>query len=154
MRVVYVHENDTTNLTRSMFLAGPSPRKAGEYDWRKQARTFLHRLGFDGTVFIPLPRDGEFHEDYDRDAQASWELDHLEMAAVRVFWVPRDLVALPGFTTNVEFGRFSRMPPCVLGYPDGTPKMWYLHFIANRDSVPVYHSLIETLAAALKLLPV
>lgn len=153
MQVVFVHEQAVGSLSRSIFLAGPSPRGSSDYDWRKQARTFLHRLGFDGILFIPLPRDGIYHEDYDHVAQMRWEIEHLEKAAARVFWIPRDLDRLPGFTTNVEFGRYSRMAPCVLGYPDSAPKMRYLHFIAEMDGVPIHHSLIATLDAAINLLP-
>ena len=153
MRLVYALERSSEEFTRSIFLAGPSPRGNGEYDWRKQARIYLHRLGFDGVVYIPLPRDGSYHEDYDHAAQIDWELEHLEKARAIAFWVPRDLKTLPGFTTNVEFGRFSRNGRAILGYPEGTPKMRYLEHIARLDGVPIFHSMEDTLRAALDTLP-
>ena len=123
MRLLYAQEKASSEFSRSLFLAGPSPRGNGEHDWRKQARVLLHRLGFDGMVYIPLPRDGVFQQDdFDHTAQIDWELEHLEKARAIVFWIPRDLRALPGFTTNVEFGRFSRSGHTVLGYPEGTPQ--------------------------------
>ena len=154
MRLLYAQEKSSEKFSRSIFLAGPSPRGNNEYDWRKQARILLHRLGFDGILYIPLPRDEVFQqEDFDHAAQIDWELEHLEKARVIVFWIPRDLSTLPGFTTNVEFGRFSRSGHTVLGYPEDAPKMRYLHHIAKLDGVPVFHTLDETLAAAMNLLP-
>lgn len=153
MRLTYAQEWPSGEFSRSIFLAGPSPRGNDEYDWRKSARTLLHRLGFDGMVYIPLPRDGVFHqEDFDHTTQIDWELAHLEKAGAIVFWIPRDLKSLPGFTTNVEFGRFSRGGRTVLGYPEGAPKMRYLRRIAEIDGVPVFHDMEATLTAAIDML--
>jgi len=148
MNLLYALEPSNPDRN-SIFLAGPSPRGRGEHDWRKVACAWLRETGFSGTVYIPLPRDGVYRPDYDHAAQIDWELEHLETAGVIVFWIPRDLENLPGFTTNVEFGRFSRSGRAVLGYPHGAPKMRYLHHIANLDGVPVFHTLEETLSAAL-----
>ena len=148
MRLIYALETDTEAPARSLFLAGPSPRGNGEYDWRKEACQHLAHIGFDGTVFIPLPRDGAYQTDYDHAAQIDWELEHLEKSGTIVFWIPRDLKTLPGFTTNVEFGRFSRSGRALLGYPVSAPRMRYLHHIADLDGVPVFHSLEQILEAA------
>jgi len=148
VRLVYALEADHKAPARSLFLAGPSPRGKGEYDWRRDACEHLAHIGFDGAVFIPLPRDGVYHADYDHTAQIDWELEHLERAGVIVFWIPRDLETLPGFTTNVEFGCFSRSGRAFLGYPPAAPRMRYLHHIAVLDGVPVFHTLEETLEAA------
>ncbi len=152
MQLVYALERPAEVSRFSLFLAGPSPRGNGEHDWRKLAVSFLEQIGFDGTVFIPLPRSGEYHPDYDHTAQIDWELEYLERASVIAFWIPRDLKTLPGFTTNVEFGRFSRTP-CVLGYPKDAEKMRYLHRIAQIDEVPIRDTLERTLHTAIELLP-
>jgi hypothetical protein len=152
MKILYAGEQTLEDITRSLFLAGPSPRGRGEYDWRKDACAYLRETGFDGTVFSPLPRDGQYHDNYDHEAQIDWELTHLEKAGAIVFWIPRDLATLPGFTTNVEFGRFSRRPRIVLGYPESAPKMRYLHYIARLDQVPVHHTMKQTLQAAVDML--
>ncbi|WP_052025303.1 nucleoside 2-deoxyribosyltransferase domain-containing protein [Asticcacaulis sp. AC402] len=153
VRLLYVHEANPGEDRRSLFLAGPSPRGQGEPDWRKQACAHLNQIGFDGAVYNPLPRDGLYNPNYDHGAQIDWELEHLAKAGTIVFWIPRDLVMLPGFTTNVEFGRFSRRGNVVLGYPDAAPKMRYLHHLANLDGVPVFHSMEQTLDAAVTMLP-
>jgi len=151
MRLVFALEQSETLSNRSIFLAGPSPRGDGEHDWRKQAHASLLRLGFDGTVYIPLPRDGTYLKDYDQPDQIDWRLKYLENAGVRAFWIPRVLNCLPGFTTNVEFGRFSRTT-CVLGYPPEAEKMRYLHRIAEIDGVPICYTLEDTLKTAIDLL--
>ncbi len=153
MILVHALERNAQSPKRSLFLAGPSPRGRGEHDWRKDARAHLDRIGFDGTVYVPLPRNGVYRPDYDHAAQIDWELEHLEKAHAIVFWIPRDLETLPGFTTNVEFGRFSRGGRAILGYPVSAPKMRYLDHIARLDGVPVFHTLEETLQAAAGRMP-
>ena len=150
MNIVYAMERDPAEGARSLFLAGPSPRGQGEANWRIAAVAHLQAMGFDGTVYIPLPRDGVYRADYDHAGQIDWELEYLEKAGAIVFWIPRDLTQLPGFTTNVEFGRFSRSSRAVLGYPASAPKMRYLHHIAMLDGVPVFHTLAETLDAGVE----
>jgi hypothetical protein len=48
--------------------------------------------------------------------------------------VPRDPATLPGFTTNVEFGRFVGRKPCVYGRPDGAPHTGYLDWLYNKTT--------------------
>jgi hypothetical protein len=148
VRRVHALEPGLEAAARSLFLAGPSPRGNGEYNWRNAACQHLEHIGFNGAVYVPLPRDGAYHADYDHAAQVDWELEHLEKAGAIVFWIPRDLETLPGFTTNVEFGRFSRSGRALLGYPPGAPRMRYLRHIADLDGVPVFHSLEQILEAA------
>jgi hypothetical protein len=150
MKLFYASERSADEAVRSLFLAGPSPRGNGEHDWRQEACALLRQMEFKGAVYIPLPRDGVYRDNYDHAAQIDWELEHLEKAGAIVFWIPRDLKTLPGFTTNVEFGRYSRSGRAILGYPKSAPRMRYLHYIADLDGVPVFHTLEETLAAALE----
>jgi hypothetical protein len=53
--------------------------------------------------------------------QVEWEYAGLESCTAVAFWVPRQLPTLPGFTTNVEFGRYVDSGRCVYGRPDGAP---------------------------------
>lgn len=84
MKVLYAREQTTEDGIEAVFLAGPSPRGNGEPDWRKDACHHLEQIGFSGTVYCPLPRDGRYHDNYDYDDQITWELAHLEKAAVIV----------------------------------------------------------------------
>ena len=84
MEVVYVGEEMPETFTKSIFLAGPTPRNKEEVDsWRPDALSILEDKGYDGVVFIPEPRDGEFKHNY--DDQVSWEEKHLNIADCIVF---------------------------------------------------------------------
>lgn len=149
MRDWWAHERPEQVSKRSIFLAGPSPRRQADFNWRPEALAYLETVAFDGDVFIPLPRNGNWLPDY--DAQVEWELTYLHLAWVIAFWVPRSK-KLPGYTTNVEYGLFVGSGKVVLGYPTDAPKMRYLHYLANTHKVPVAHSLPETLNLAIKKL--
>lgn len=149
MQIVYAHQPIPESFERSLFLAGPSPRREADPDWRPRALEALEAQGYDGVVFIPLPESGRAMPSY--DAQVGWEAAAMASSDVLLFWVPRDLKVLPGFTTNVEWGRWESSGRVVLGYPEGAPKMRYLHHWARRWQVPVHHRLDETVAAALAL---
>lgn len=148
LETVYAHEHWNKD-SPSIFLAGPSPREQEGYNWRPKAIQILQELDFNGGVFIPLPRDGNWLSNY--DAQVVWELKCLDRATTVVFWIPRDLICLPGFTTNVEYGLFLKSGKSILGYPPEAEKMRYLHSVAKIFGVPIFHTIRETLACALQL---
>ncbi len=149
MQVIYAHEHPVYRPKLSMFLAGPSPRSDDGYNWRSEALRILNRIGFTGTVYVPLPGDGNWSVDY--DAQIDWENQYLDDATVIAFWIPRDLANLPGFTTNVEFGMYLKSGKIVLGYPEGAAKIRYLDGVARRNNVPVSIELEDTLRNAMAL---
>ncbi len=151
MEVIYAHEHPASRPDLSIFLAGPSPRGDSDYDWRPEALVHLSSVSFIGAVYVPLPRDGMYHSDYDHIAQVDWELQYLEDCDAIAFWVPRDVRKLPGFTTNVEFGLFARSGKAVLGYPPKAQKMKYLHRVAERFSVPIWPTLKQTLISTVWL---
>ena len=149
MEIVYAQRPFPDAWSKSIFLAGPTPR-AGQLvpSWRTEALTYLRKMGFDGAVFVPEPEDGSWLEDY--GAQISWEDQGLHFADIIVFWIPRDLDVLPGFTTNVEFGRWVDSHKVVLGHPPGAPKTRYLDALYQETAQqPVLGTLPETLAGAL-----
>ena len=84
------------------------------YDWRHTALDILNFNNFDGTVFIPIPRNKFYGAAKDEDSwtydnQIEWECKARDIADIIVFWVARDIKnKMPGFTTNVEFGVNSR----------------------------------------------
>ncbi len=147
MQVIYVPEKPPETFSVSIFLAGPSPRAADDLNWRPEALGILEKMGYDGVVFIPLPRSGDWSHGY--DAQIDWELAHLHMADVIAFWIPRDKLKLPGFTTNVEYGMFFDSGKSVLGYPPDAHHMRYLARLAEKAHVPIASTLEETLHLAI-----
>lgn len=132
-----VNTNHTINgydLNNSLFLAGPSPR-GKRVSWRRSALEILKTMNYDGIVFVP-----EFSEDYygefDFNVQVEWEHFCLENCGLIVFWVPRCLETLPGFTTNVEFGRFVTCEKynVIYGRPDRAPHTNYLDWLYKKFS--------------------
>lgn len=136
-RVLYTGEK-ITKTGNTVFLAGPSPRSSSAESWRPDFIKELFDSGFKGTIINPENR--EFNEDFNYDKQVEWEDMGLNAADLIVFWVPRDLDKMPGFTTNIEFGEWMKSGKVVLGFPKDAPKMNYLAYKANKYNVPLVHS--------------
>lgn len=147
MESVYALEELPKSITKSIFLAGPTPRDESGKPWRQEAEKILEELGFDGAVYIPEPRDGKWHGEY--DAQVEWEELCLNQADCIVFWVPRELKTMPAFTTNIEWGRWESSGKIVLGYPKDAEKMSYMKSYANKLNIPTSDSLKDTLKSAI-----
>jgi 8-oxo-dGTP pyrophosphatase MutT (NUDIX family) len=151
---VYARQPLPTKVTKSIFLAGPTPRKPkkGESEvesWRPSALQVLRSLGYDGHVYIPEPADGKWAENYDE--QVEWEEAALNRADCILFWIPRDLERLPGFTTNDEWGLWKYSGKVVLGAPDTAPKVTYQRYYANKLQVPQATTLLKALEAAVDM---
>jgi hypothetical protein len=111
----------------SLFLGGPTPRSAEVPSWRPEALDLLRELQFTGVVLVHERRDWSVKFSY--LDQVEWEYAGLEGCSIIAFWVPRDVQTLPGFTTNVEFGRYVGSGRCVYGRPDGAPHTRYLDWL-------------------------
>jgi hypothetical protein len=143
---VYAQEELPNSVTATIYLAGPSPRDQNTASWRSDALELLAKSGFTGHVFIPLPRNGVFPEDY--QVQAAWEQEAMDRSDIIIFWVPRELEKLPGFTTNVEFGQKVSGKNIVLGFPKDAPKTRFLGYLAERNFVDQANSLPEVIRIA------
>lgn len=155
MQIVYAQQAYPTTVTKTLFLAGPTPRREAE-SWRTDALGILRELGFDGHVFIPEPIDGEWAEDY--ADQVEWERGALERADVIAFWVPRDVTGqspdgngspMPALTTNDEWGTWKASGKVVWGSPGWADSTRYQKYYAKSLGVPQAASLRETLELAL-----
>lgn len=130
MHVVY--SDQQLRIERpSLFLAGPTPRHRSVESWRPAALAILENLNFAGTVLVPERQHRQSRVRYMEQIQ--WEWAGLDNVSVIAFWVPRELVHLPGFTTNVEFGRYIGRKPCVYGRPDAAPKTRYLDALYEKE---------------------
>lgn len=140
----------------SVFLAGPTPdKRAPVPSWRPDAIESLQEQWTGPeplTVLSPESRHGRRADRY--EDQVDWETDARAAADAILFWIPRDLRTLPGFTTNVEFGLDVSSGRAVLGCPPDCPnpeRNRYLIHVARRHGVPVCATLADTVAAALHL---
>lgn len=159
---IYDDEDDLVIRWSSIFLAGPTPRDDMTPSWRPDALRLLRGLGFEGHVFVPEKEGGGWHGVY--DAQVKWEWAALGLASKTVFWIPRDLDTMPGFTTNVEFGFMMANYPdrVILGCPNDAPKTRYLKMMVDEqrafsqslktpmEKVPMVNSLPAALALAVQ----
>ncbi len=157
MHVVYAGEDMPYKFSKSIFLAGPTPRNRDEVkSWRPDALEILRDKGFDGVVFVPEPRGGKFKSEY--DDQVEWEEKYLNIADCIVFWVPRDLSLdkndfpkMAAFTTNVEWGVWCESGKVVFGAPEDAEKVTYLKYYADKYNVPIGDTLTETLENAMDM---
>lgn len=155
--MTFFYEDKALGCNPSIFLAGPVAEDSTyEQSWRKEAVNILARQGFKGSVYIPEYREGESRKGC---GDSTWEWKRLDACDIILFWIPRDLEKLPGFTTNVEFGRYISLRPdaVVLGHPEDAPKMEYLDrlyglYHSNADGYDVAHTLEDTVKDALRRL--
>lgn len=148
LKVVYAKEELPTEVVKSIMLCGPTPRDLEVPSWRPEALKLLEKLGYDGHVLVPEPRDGKFTGDY--IDQVEWEDRSLQMADLIIFWIPRDMKTLPGLTTNIEWGLWADTGKCVLGTPTGAEHVRYLQWMAAKMKVPNYSTLEATLQEAVE----
>jgi len=156
MNQVYSLEKSDVYSKESIFLAGPTYRSEKEGfqngGWRDDALDILQESGFDGTVYIPEFRDNTKPKNWAYEKQVGWELEALRFASVIVFWIPRDLVLLPAFTTNIEFGEWLDSGKIVVGAPEDAPKNRYVFERCHRENIPTSFDLVDCLDNALDML--
>lgn len=147
MKVVYTRQAYPDMGSKSIFLVGPTLRKdglnAGHVSWRVEALKWLEEAGYDGYVYVPEPPDANWQCDY--MDQVEWEHLGLTYATVIAAWICRDMDILPGFTTNVEFGRYVTSGRLIYGRPDGAPKTQYLDWMYSVEGCGVPFNSLEHL---------
>lgn len=130
MKINYSDQEVIKN-EKSIFLAGPTPRGENAKTWRTEACEILKNIGFDGVVYVPEYSTWKPKSDY--VDQAMWERIALTEATVIVFWIPRSLPDMPGFTTNVEFGYWLHTGKVIYGRPNDASKIKYLDWLYKVD---------------------
>jgi 8-oxo-dGTP pyrophosphatase MutT (NUDIX family) len=158
MKVVYALESFPSAVTKTLFLAGPTPRGTA-ISWREEALRLLEELGYDGHVFVPEPKEGFWAENYIN--QVEWEDEFLRAADVILFWVPRDMKGahpegngsvMAGLTTNDEWGVWKHSGKVVWGAPDWADHVSYQRHYTEKLKVPKASTLKGTLELALEKL--
>lgn len=147
MDIVYANEPFPKSVRKSIFLAGPTPRGKRVESWRPWVINYLEMKGFDGHVFTPEPRDGNWRSDY--QGQVEWEEEGLNRADLVLFWVPREMNDMPALTTNVEWGVWHDSGKVLYGRPETAERCRYLDYTASRSSLTVFSTRTELCDAAL-----
>jgi 8-oxo-dGTP pyrophosphatase MutT (NUDIX family) len=148
--VVHAGEQPPDAWDASVFLAGPTPRRAEVQSWRPDALAEIeHQWDSDGVlvVFVPEPAGGQRCPSY--DDQLDWEERWLDAADTILFWVPRDMSTLPGLTTNIEFGRYESSGRVVLGAPENAEHVRYMQHHARKRNAQATSTMADTVKAAL-----
>lgn len=146
--VVYNGEEPPDSFDASIYLSGPTPRRAGVPGWRPTAIAEISRRWRHGrlAVFVPEPRADEPAPSY---AHArTWQLHWGDRADVVLVWLPRG-PEMPGHTTNDEFGKWKDSGRVVLGTPPDAEKVRYQRAYAAEVSIPLADDLPTTVEYAL-----
>lgn len=151
MKTVYYYEERPKHFSKSIFLAGPSPRSNDVSSWRPKALEILRQRHYDDVVYIPEFRNG-VHPPPDYKNAPPWEHEMMDGSDVVLFWIPRDIETMPGFTTNVEFGMLANSGKVILGSPKSAHKMGYLKFMANKFHIPQFEILEEVIGKTLEMI--
>jgi len=132
MNIIFAGDDFPDYVEKTIFLAGPSPREQSVKDWRNGVVEVLEKKGFNGTLYIPIPRK-RFFNDYEKDDawtyddQIEWECQARQRADALLFWIPRSMEGkMPALTTNIEFGEDLRYPNIFYGRPDEAESCRYL----------------------------
>jgi len=128
---------------KSVFLAGPTPRKMNVMSWRPKALKMLNQSSFNGTILVPEFKDrNNFTKNFAYDKQIAWELEAMKKADKIVFWIDRHLPDMPGFTTNTEFGYWVAKDPekIILGIPENSEKCDYIKYLAIENNIDIHYT--------------
>jgi 8-oxo-dGTP pyrophosphatase MutT (NUDIX family) len=146
MILIYAQEAIPNEIRKSIFLAGPSLRPGQDgVSWRKKAIKILDLIGYDGVVFIPEARVGNF-EDFNYEKQIIWETRALRASDNILFHINRNIKdELLGLTTNDEWGFWKNSGKCVLSTELNADKVRYQEWWAKELKIPAFHELFSAL---------
>lgn len=159
MKLVFSDQELPTEVEKTIFLAGPSPRyyEGSVIDtntWRHKAVDLLASQGYDGHVFIPLPKFAFAAGTASKNAidylsQVEWEKKALDRADVLFFYVDRQ-EDNQGLTTNIEFGKYVNSGRMVYCRPHDAVKVRYLDYTLINADREYYMNMVDGIEECLK----
>lgn len=139
-----IYAQDELNIKgKSIFLAGPTPRKSDVLSWRPKAIKMISQGSFDGTILMPEFKDrNKWSYNFAYDKQIAWELKAIDVADKIIFWIDRHLPDMPAFTTNTEFGYWIAKNPekIILGIPKNSEKCDYIKYLAIENNIDIHYT--------------
>lgn len=151
--IVYAGEELPKSFSKSLYLAGPTPRSNAVKSWRTEALQILDDLNYDGVVFVPEARDGKNYPEYDN--QITWEQKMLNVADCILFWINRELrddFENIGLTTNIEWGEWLQSGKIVVGFPEESCKNNYIKYQCDELQIEKHNTLKKTINAAINMI--
>ena len=154
MKIIQAGEAIPNQINKSIFLAGPSLRShqshLDQYKQREKAIKILEIYEYDGVVFIPEGKDGNYPENY--DTQISQETKCLQMADNILFYINRNIEdELLALTTNDEQGYQKDSGKCFLCTEHGAEHIRYQEQWGEKLKVNLTHSLSNSLKQIIEL---
>lgn len=161
MKVMYARQYEVDPPASALFprpwifLAGPTERRDIRTLWRLEFVEMAAMRDFAGTLIIPEDQDGVYKGGHLAEPsfgnQVEWEWWGLDNANTIAFWVPRNMVLLPGMTTNVEFGMYVSSGKVVYGRPDDAEQCTYVDKLARHNGVYSTNSLEALVETSIQL---
>lgn len=147
MDIIYSDMPIPTNFVKSVFLAGPTPRKKEVKSWRPEAIKLLSQEPVFEKILIPERKDWSVKFEY--TDQVKWEYECMTRCSIIMMWLPRQIPDMMGLTSNVEFGLFVKDDRFVYGRPNEAVHCKYLDWAYKKYASEIHAvSLEETIADA------
>ena len=110
----------------------------------------IEAMNFNGIVYVP-EKDHAIEFNYLN--QVDWERKALMTADTILFYIPRKLPEMPGFTTNVEFGMYLSKRPEAVEFcsPENAEGNRYLEWLCKEEkpNAIIYRELNKALKACI-----
>lgn len=151
MKIIYAKKPINIDEAKlgSIFLAGPTPRNKDIQSWRPEAISIFDKLQYSGILFVPEEEYGNWKGTY--DDQVEWEELGLATSCCIMFWIPRKIPEMSGFTTNDEWGFWKKSGKVVFGAPINAEKVSYQRYYATKYKVPQFSLLEDTVFGAIQM---
>ncbi len=118
--------------------------------WLQTALEYLKAKRFQGMVYIPRTREGEWADD--DEVLYGQKLELIEAAQVVAFWIPDYATAEPYTSiTMLHLGLYAKSKRAVLGFPDGLKYSHVFDRKGEKRIIPVFFTMQEVLGEALRL---
>lgn len=159
VEVIFAGSHESIHPTRSVFLAGPSPKEGAMLQsWRRQIIAHLKGMNHEHLdhlqLIVPEPKSGYWNDvmsnKYTEKDQTLWEHDCMLKSKVIAFWLPtfwtsKNAGVYPsniGPSSRFEFGFFlhnslvSEQQKIVVGSPKKAESLQWAQVLCEKYGIP------------------